>query len=161
MCSLKCKQWSSQISWRWKEPSSRPWCEFGALWSPLAMPKRNTAQLISDFQDGGTCTRSGFSLSWQNSVLVFFVSAILCVAVLFVLLFVNAHIQPWVSARRRQNHIHRVKPCTRRRATLRSSAPDAHTITDPQPCISPTVEAPQAAWEEAEEGVSAEASGLA
>ncbi len=40
----------------------------------------------------------------------------------------------------------------RRRAAGPRSAPEAYSITDPHYCISPTAEALQAAWEEAEEG---------
>ncbi len=63
----------------------------------------------------------------------------------------KARIQSWVSARRRQNHIFRVKLRARRRAAGPRSAPEAYNIIDPHYCISPTAEAPQAAREEAEE----------
>ncbi len=51
-----------------------------------------------------------------------------------------------------KNHIFRVKLHAHRRAAGPRSAPKAYTITDPHYCISPTAEALQAAWEEAEEG---------
>lgn len=161
MCLLTWKAWKwsgRKVSYSIKAKkidSCAIWLRL-FCWKVLSFPQCLCKQRVQDnltLIDGGVCTHSGFSLSQQNAVYVFFVFHNCVWLLVFVTLsHPDSHLFPEVSAWHSQYFIYEYKSSRHGNVAELQSAPEACTTPDPNRCTHPTVEASQAEHEEAEVG---------